>query len=40
MHKWAFEESHGLISHNVTSHQSYAFTCVRNPYTRILSSFL
>ena len=24
---------------NVQSHESYSFTCVRNPYTRILSSF-
>ena len=39
MHKWAIEESQPLIETNVTSHGSYAFTCVRNPYTRILSSF-
>ncbi|ROT99368.1 sulfotransferase family protein [Histidinibacterium lentulum] len=39
MHKWAFETSQDAISDNVTSHRSYAFTCVRNPYTRILSSF-
>ena len=39
MHKWALEDSQPLITQNVTAHKSYAFTCVRNPYTRILSSF-
>jgi hypothetical protein len=39
MHKWAIEPSQPLIEQNVTSHKSYAFTVVRNPYTRILSSF-
>ncbi|AHM04785.1 hypothetical protein roselon_02462 [Roseibacterium elongatum DSM 19469] len=39
MHKWAFDDSQPLITRNVTGHGSYAFTCVRNPYTRILSSF-
>jgi hypothetical protein len=39
MHKWAFEDSQPLIEANVKAHKSYAFTCVRNPYTRILSSF-
>ncbi|MGH1454430.1 MAG: sulfotransferase family protein [Paracoccaceae bacterium] len=39
MHKWAIEDSQPLIEANVKSHASYAFTCVRNPYTRILSSF-
>ena len=39
MHKWAMEDSQPLITDNVTSHRSFAFTCVRNPYTRILSSF-
>jgi hypothetical protein len=39
LHKWAMEDSQQLISDNVTTHKSYAFTCVRNPYTRILSSF-
>ena len=28
-----------VITENVKNHKSYAFTCVRNPYTRILSSF-
>ncbi|MEY1556815.1 sulfotransferase family protein [Yoonia sp. R2331] len=39
MHKWAMDESQPVISANVKAHNSYAFTCVRNPYTRILSSF-
>jgi hypothetical protein len=39
LHKWAQEASAPLIEANVKSHKSYAFTCVRNPYQRILSSF-
>lgn len=39
LHKWAMEVSQPLIESNVRSHGSYAFSCVRNPYTRILSSF-
>lgn len=39
MHKWAIEDSQSLIEKNVRNHASYTFTCVRNPYTRILSSF-
>ncbi|WP_298435902.1 sulfotransferase family protein [uncultured Jannaschia sp.] len=39
LHKWAQEESQPLIAANAKAHKSYAFTCVRNPYTRILSSF-
>jgi hypothetical protein len=39
LHKWALEDSKEPITRNVTGHKSYAFTCVRNPYTRILSSF-
>ncbi len=39
LHKWALETSQAAITKNVRSHSSYAFTCVRNPYTRILSSF-
>ncbi|MGR3290713.1 MAG: sulfotransferase family protein [Paracoccaceae bacterium] len=39
IHKWAMEDSQKLIEANVQSHKSYTFTCVRNPYTRILSSF-
>lgn len=39
LHKWARDDSQPLISANVKAHRSYTFTCVRNPYTRILSSF-
>lgn len=39
MHKWAFETSRPLITDTVQAHSTYTFTCVRNPYTRILSSF-
>ncbi|WP_333684276.1 sulfotransferase family protein [Pontibaca methylaminivorans] len=39
LHKWAFETSQDPIRRNVLGHESYSFTCVRNPYTRILSSF-
>ena len=39
LHKWAIDASQGPITRNVTNQSSFAFTCVRNPYTRILSSF-
>ncbi len=39
LHKWSQDYSQQKIIDNVTAHKSYAFTCVRNPYTRILSSF-
>ncbi len=39
LHKWAQEDSQPLIEQNVKAHQSFAFTCVRNPYQRVLSSF-
>jgi hypothetical protein len=39
VHKWALEDSQPAITANVKAHKSFAFTCVRNPYTRILSSF-
>jgi hypothetical protein len=39
LHKWALDNSKVPITENVRAHKSYAFTCVRNPYTRILSSF-
>lgn len=39
MHKWAFDDSQPVIERTVRDHSSYAFTCVRNPYTRVLSSF-
>lgn len=39
LHKWALENSQQPIRDNVLAHKSFAFTCVCNPYTRILSSF-
>ncbi len=39
MHKWSQDASQEPITRNVKAQQTYAFTCVRNPYTRILSSF-
>ncbi|MEP2782240.1 MAG: sulfotransferase family protein [Pseudoruegeria sp.] len=39
LHKWSHEHSQPRITAQVKSHDTYAFTCVRNPYTRILSSF-
>ena len=39
LHKWAMEASQPLITTTVQARKSYAFTCVRNPYSRILSSF-
>ncbi len=39
LHKWSQNDSQPLIEANVKAHKSYSFTVVRNPYTRILSSF-
>lgn len=39
LHKWASEPSQPLIERRVKDHSALAFTCVRNPYSRILSSF-
>lgn len=39
LHKWAQDHSQSVIEANVKAHRSFAFTCVRNPYSRILSSF-
>ncbi|WP_375687783.1 sulfotransferase family protein [Pseudooceanicola sp. LIPI14-2-Ac024] len=39
LHKWGIEASQPVIEANVTAHRAPAFTCVRNPYSRILSSF-
>lgn len=39
LHKWAQDHSQPIISANVKTRNSYAFTCVRNPYARVLSSF-
>ena len=39
LHKWAQPDSQPLIERKVRAHGAYAFTAVRNPYARILSSF-
>ncbi|HEU0221029.1 MAG TPA: sulfotransferase family protein [Paracoccaceae bacterium] len=39
LHKWAFEASQARIETRVRSHDTFTFTCVRNPWTRILSCF-
>jgi hypothetical protein len=39
MLKWNQEHSREAITHAVTNSDILTFTCVRNPYTRILSSF-
>jgi hypothetical protein len=39
LHKWAIESSRDRITANVSVHGSCVFTCVRNPDTRVLSSF-
>ncbi|QEW18283.1 Sulfotransferase family protein [Marinibacterium anthonyi] len=39
LHKWAHDGAQAAISRAVKQHSSYAFTFVRNPYARILSSF-
>jgi hypothetical protein len=39
LHKWAMEGSQARIEAAVKGRRGVAFTCVRNPYTRILSSF-
>ena len=37
--KWGLADSQERIRRKVYNTDSYAFTCVRNPYSRILSSF-
>ncbi|WP_371061143.1 sulfotransferase family protein [Rhodosalinus sp. 5P4] len=39
LHKWAQPESQPRIEETVRARGAVAFTCVRNPYSRILSSF-
>lgn len=39
LHKWAQEHSQQAIERRVLAGDAVTFTCVRNPYARILSSF-
>jgi len=39
LHKWSQENSQGPITTRAQAQDTYAFTCVRNPYSRVLSSF-
>ncbi|MEM8739897.1 MAG: sulfotransferase family protein [Pseudomonadota bacterium] len=39
LHKWALEESQSRIAERASAQDLTTFTCVRNPYTRILSCF-
>jgi hypothetical protein len=39
IHKWALDDSQEKLTSAITGHQAYSFTCVRNPYTRVLSAF-
>lgn len=39
LHKWVQADSQPFITSAVESRKAPVFTCVRNPYTRILSSF-
>ena len=39
LHKWARPDSQAPITQAVRDRRTFAFSCVRNPYTRILSSF-
>jgi len=39
LHKWAQDDSQAVIETAVRKHETFAFTAVRNPYSRILSSF-
>ena len=38
IHKWAFEASQPRITERVRD-ETFTFTCIRNPWTRVLSSF-
>ena len=39
LHKWAQDDSQRLIEEAVCARKGVTFTCVRNPYARLLSSF-
>lgn len=39
MHKWQLEQSQPVLRAAVEQRTAFAFTCVRNPFARVLSSF-
>ncbi|MEM8754711.1 MAG: sulfotransferase family protein, partial [Pseudomonadota bacterium] len=39
MLKWDQDHAHDRIRETMSAHSAFTFTCVRNPYTRILSAF-
>ncbi len=39
IHKWALPESQDKLRDAIRQNEVFTFTCVRNPYTRILSAF-
>ncbi|WP_114966737.1 sulfotransferase family protein [Alkalilacustris brevis] len=39
LHKWGIEASQPTITQAVRAGKTFTYTCVRNPYARILSSF-
>jgi len=39
IHKWSLDQSQARLTDVITHNSAYTFTCVRNPYTRILSAF-
>lgn len=39
IHKWGMDESRPKLEKAVREQEVYAFTCVRNPYSRVLSAF-
>ncbi len=39
LHKWSQDVSQPLITERAQAQDTYTFTCVRNPYSRVLSSF-
>ncbi|MGV6848780.1 MAG: sulfotransferase family protein [Marinibacterium sp.] len=39
LHKWSMEDSQARITQAARGQETYSFTFVRNPYTRVLSSF-
>ncbi len=40
IHKWAFDDSQDAIRNAVKGGEAFVFTSVRNPYSRVLSSFM